>query len=120
MVLGLGAFGSRWMTEMEGHHTSGRWFMVSLRRRYRGGGPGATLGAQIDGEPYTIRMTPERLETADGWPETPDATLAGTLNGVASFLLAGTEGDVILSGDRRALHALRSRLGPRPGDVGVR
>ena len=117
VVLGLGAFGARWMTEMEGHHTSGRWFMVSLRRRYRGGGPGATLGVEIDGEPYTIRVTPERLETADGWPEAPDATLAGTLNAVASCLLGGASGGVIVSGDKRTLRALTSRLGQGPGDA---
>lgn len=121
VILGLGAFGARRMTAPEDHHTSGRWFMVSLRRRYRGGARPTTLGVRIDGEPYTIHVDAEGLRTEDGWPARPDASVSGTLPQVATFLAAGPEGPgahVATTGGDPALATLRGRLGQDPaGDA---
>lgn len=98
-VLALGAFGARLMTSPAGHRTSGRWFVVSLQRRYRGGVGPATVALVIDGEPYTLSITPKTLLARDGEPDSPDLTISGPLPAVA-----GT---------------LTSRRGPAPGQLTV-
>lgn len=99
-VLGLGAFGARLMTSPAGHRTNGRWFAVSLQRRYRGGLGPATVALFIDGEPYTLSITPDSLVARDGEPDAPDLTISGPLPAVA-----GT---------------LSSRRGPAPGQLTIK
>ena len=55
-LLALGTFGQRRMTNPVGHRTNGRWFVVSLQRRYGGGMKPCTVALVIDGEPYTLSV----------------------------------------------------------------
>ena len=119
-LLALGAFGARWLGDPAGHHTSGRWFTVSLQRRYRGGLAPTTVGLEIDGAPFTLDIEPRELVSRDGWPDAPDVTLRGSLAAVAAALQANGEipADVEVWGDRGRLAALReslARLGSGPG-----
>ena len=89
-LLALGAFGSRWMKEIGDDHVSGRWFVVSLQRRYRGGAARSyEVGLEIDGEPFRLRLLPDGLESWDGWPDEPDLVVRGSVSQVVE-LIVGT------------------------------
>ena len=113
VLLALGAFGARWLSDPQAHHTSGRWFAVSLQRRYRGGLPPTRIGVEIDGAPYTLDVDADRLVSRDGWPEAADLTLRGPLPAVAAALQPDGEipPDVEVWGDRSRLRALRKAVG---------
>ncbi len=89
VLLALGAYGARWMDEVGSDRATGRWFVVSLERRYRGGLEPATVGLEIDGEPYSVTIDDRTLVSRDGWPEKPDLELLGSLRGIASALTPG-------------------------------
>ena len=112
VVLALGAFGAQWMGSADGHHTSGRWFVVSLQRRYQGGVEPTTVNLTIDDVPYRLTVTPEVLESRDGSHAAPDLTLSGSLPDVAAALRPGgaptATMDVI--GDEARLAALGNAL----------
>jgi len=118
-LLALGAFGARWMTEPGDDTVNGRWFVVSLQRRYRGDADlrdrvdSAVIGLEVDGEPYTLRFEDGELVSRDGWPEDPQLVVRGSLPHVVSTLLgpASGEGCGEVEGSEELLEVLRDGLG---------
>ncbi len=111
-LLALGSFGARRMTNPVGHRTNGRWFAVSLQRRYRGGMPDTSVALVIDDEPYTLSITSNRLISSDGLPDNPSLTIKGSLRAVAGTLSTGrpAEGTLSVLGKGALLRQLRSSL----------
>ena len=121
VVLGLDAFGETTLRSPEGHHTSPRWFAVSLQRRYRGGVRTSTGVLVIDGEPYTLRIRPAELRTRDGAAEHPDFVIDGSLPEVAAALARGQDINTTLlkiEGDTRIIEALQRTTTPRSTEPG--
>ena len=112
-LLALGAFGARAMTSPVGHRTNGRWFAVSLQRRYSGGMGNTTIALIIDDQPYVLTVTPDRLISRDGETEDAVLTIRGSLPAIAGALATarprggGAPGSIALEGDASLFTALR-------------
>ncbi len=112
VLLEMGRFGERWMSQARHYQKNPRWFMLSLQRRYRGGLRPATVGLEIDGVPFTLALTESELSTSDGAPDAPDARLTGDLPAVVSYLSGrpGGPGSIHLDGDVEFLTELKDHL----------
>ncbi len=119
-LLALGAFGANRMTNVVGHRTSGRWFAISLQRRYHGDLPPTAVALVIDGEPYSLAIDGDQLVTRDGFATDPQITLRGSLAAIAETLLSDrpTPDSVGVEGDGRLLRTLRAALRPGRGKTG--
>ncbi|TNE92744.1 MAG: transcriptional regulator [Deltaproteobacteria bacterium] len=70
VVLALGAFGARYLTEPGDDTTNLRWAMVSMRRRWHGEGPG-TLVFRSPERAFTVVLG-DSLTVEDGEARDPD------------------------------------------------
>ncbi len=119
VVLGLSAFGEAWMESPEGMHRVPRWFAVSLQRRYRGGVRSSTGVVVMDGQPFTLRISPAELRTRDGAAEAADFVIRGSMADVVGMLTIGREAEpdaVDMEGDAGLVESLQRALTPR-GDA---
>ncbi|MCB9691394.1 MAG: transcriptional regulator [Alphaproteobacteria bacterium] len=120
VVLALGAFGAPYLGAPEGRAVRARWMVVSLMRRYRGGLAGV-VALVVDGVPYTVDLTPERLEARDGAPTRPDAVITGDLPSVAALLVRrDPDAPVAIEGDAALVRGLVGALASQSGDGGIR
>lgn len=117
-LLALGAFGARTMQSPVGHRTNGRWFAISLQRRYQGGMDRKTIALIIDGEHYVLSVSPDRLVSRDGEIDDADLSIRGSLPAVASALSpggprrGGAPGSITLEGDASLFTTLRHAVKP--------
>ncbi|MCA9567766.1 MAG: hypothetical protein KC656_07980, partial [Myxococcales bacterium] len=94
--------------------------VVSLMRRYRGGLAGV-VALVVDGVPYTLDLTPERLEARDGAPTRPDAAITGDLPSVAALLVhRDPDAPVAIEGDADLVRGLVGALASQSDDGGIR
>lgn len=114
VILALGAFGARWLPQVNLQDRSDfRWLLLSLRRRYLGGAPPGQIGLLVDGVPYGIAISDQRLHTHDGWPHAPDVTLQGPAGPMVAVWAGGLPPErvgLMPQGDTSLIEALLPRL----------
>lgn len=104
VVLALGAFGQAYLSAPRPDDSfDGRWFVVSLQRRFRGPGEGR-VQLWIDGAPYRVQLGGGRASVRDGVDPSASLTVRGSLPEVAATL-SGGEGAYV-DGDRAVLERL--------------
>ena len=109
IVLSLGAFGQRYLTELgEGDRTDIRWFGVSLRRRFSSEAPPFTAQLVNGGVPVHLAWDGTSMTTRDGRQEA-DITLVGD---VVPLVLMGRApaSAVEIRGDASLLEVLQQGL----------
>lgn len=114
-LLELGRFGARWMTAPGGDEVSGRWFVVSLQRRYHGDMPHTSVALRIDDASYGLVIDGPTLASSDGAPTQPHLTIEGSLTSVVAALTGGDDAGVRRSGNDQRYRELLLALTPAAG-----
>jgi DNA-binding HxlR family transcriptional regulator len=112
VVLALGAFGAAALVDPADDHTSHRWLMVSLSRRFHDADPTPfSVSVRLLDTDYTLRWDGERLRARDGDQPAHARVVGPALLGVLAGRPQSTEG-LEITGDPQAFARLLRGLGP--------